>query len=262
MSVPNHEQASSAPAPGKPVEKLVSKRLFVRLLGLVRKRLFSGIRSEKDVPVLGSILSSFFSNHVTDDVDLDDDESLWPILARIGLRHCNKHNKGLQREVCFKLTNSSLEAMRCAGVSEAFLAKLSSLKNQEYLRDHFSREIDKLCDQGERERYHELVMRHAERQYETPVVPIGAKSPDDSAQGFEPADDEPPPQAVVEFEEFLSRFKEQLTPRQTRIVELSLEGYSQSEIAKEKEIGVSPVTVSNEMKIIRAELETALDDVA
>ena len=160
----------------------------------MRKRLFTEIRSENDVPVLGSVLSSFFSRYVTDDVDLDDEESLWPILAQIGLRHCNKHNKRFQR---------------------------------------------------------------------TPkkgIIPIGIASPNDSHAGFEPADDEPAPEAVVEFEEFLGTFKEQLTPRQLQVAEAALEGYSQREIAEK--LGVGQVTINHEMKAIRARLEASLHEIA
>lgn len=86
-----------SPCPGSPAEKVLSDRFFVRLLGLVRKRLFAQIRSDKDVLVLDSVLSSFFKHHATEDIDLDDEDSLWPMLARVALRHCNKHNKRAQR---------------------------------------------------------------------------------------------------------------------------------------------------------------------
>jgi RNA polymerase sigma factor (sigma-70 family) len=88
--------AENSPGGGNP-GRGVPEQLFVRLLGLVRTRLFGQIRSEKDVPVVDSILSSFFANHVPEDIDWDDPDSPWPALSRVALRHCNKHNKRLQR---------------------------------------------------------------------------------------------------------------------------------------------------------------------
>ena len=80
-----------------PSAKALSDRMFIRLLGLVRSRLFAQIRSDKDVLVVDSVLSSFFAHHAVEEIDLTDEESLWCILSRIALRHCNKHNKRAQR---------------------------------------------------------------------------------------------------------------------------------------------------------------------
>ena len=61
--------------------KHVGDHLFMRLLGLgACSRLFPQIRSDKDVLVLDSVLSSFFAHHGVENIDLENEESFWPML--------------------------------------------------------------------------------------------------------------------------------------------------------------------------------------
>jgi RNA polymerase sigma factor (sigma-70 family) len=79
--------------------RLLSQRYFLRLRGLVRDRLWARIKDEKDVQVIDSILDSLVRHHGTDQaIDREDAESLWHVLARIAIRHCNKHNKRSKRD--------------------------------------------------------------------------------------------------------------------------------------------------------------------
>ena len=181
---------SDVPPPVQAAKKALSERMFIRLLGLVRSRLFAQIRSDKDVLVVDSVLSSFFQHHTEEEIDLEHEDSFWPILSKIALRHCSKHNKRAQRAL------------------------------------------------------------------QPRSVPIGSSSADDSAAGFEPVDDEPPPEAQVEFVEFLGRLEKQLSARERKVLALALAQESQGDIAEQ--LKVSQTTISNDMNHIRAKLKAEL----
>jgi hypothetical protein len=77
---------------------LLSQRYFPRLRELIRSKLFQRIRDDKDVSVLDSVLNSLVDHHGTAvPAALDDANSVWDLIARITLRHCDKHNKRSQR---------------------------------------------------------------------------------------------------------------------------------------------------------------------
>jgi hypothetical protein len=187
MALPADKTVAQAPSSAC-APRHVGDRLFIRLLALVRVRLFSLIRSEKDVFVLDSVLSSFFAHHGDEIIDLEDEETFWPVLSRIALRHCNKHNKRAQRDP--QPLSMSMGAM------------------------------------------------------------------ESSAMGFEPAADDPSPEAQVEFLEFLSRFQNKLTDRERKVLELALEKEPQKAIAVN--LNVSRTTICNDLKHIRTILEAEL----
>ena len=88
-------------------------------------------------------------------------------------------------------------------------------------------------------------------------MPMGGGA-DSSAVGFEPADDDPSPEAQVEFLEFVGRLQQKLTERERKVLELALEQEPQKAIADK--LKTSRTTICNDMKHIRAELEAELLD--
>jgi DNA-directed RNA polymerase specialized sigma subunit len=80
------------------VEGELGKRYLLELLELVRIRLRRWIRDEKDVLVVGSIFKSLLEHHDADDMDWENETSLWKLLTEIAIRHCDKHNKRAQRQ--------------------------------------------------------------------------------------------------------------------------------------------------------------------
>jgi DNA-directed RNA polymerase specialized sigma24 family protein len=177
--------------------QLLSKRYFVRLRGLVRGKLWDQIRDEKDVQVIASILDSLVENHREDaDIGEEDPDSLWHVLARIALRHCDKHNKRHQRE---------------------------------------------------RERL-------------GPLLPLsGPRTGPDGEEGggVDPADDTPPPEAAVEFGDWLDAFSRKLTPRQQAVLQLTFEGRGRKSMREL--LKVSGSTVERDVREIRAKLQGELE---
>lgn len=171
-------------------KKPLNERFFVRLLGLVRSRLFGEIRNERDVFVVDSVLNSFFAHHAPEKIDFENESSLWPVLSKIALRHCNKHNKRFQRAP------------------------------------------------------------------EVRAIPIGPASPYESIGGFEPVDDEPSPDDMAEFLDFLTRLQERLSERERKVLELALNQEAQGDIARR--LAVSQTTICNDLKRIRTLLEAEL----
>lgn len=59
-----------------------------------RRHLRSKVRAKVGSDaVANSVLHSFFAHHTAEDIDLSDEQNLWPLLLKITLRHCEKWNK-------------------------------------------------------------------------------------------------------------------------------------------------------------------------
>jgi RNA polymerase sigma-70 factor (ECF subfamily) len=100
---------------------------------------------------------------------------------------------------------------------------------------------------GHRVEYFRAACRDVQREVSPPT------GPDSSATGLEPAGDDPTPSAVVMLAETVERLLKGLEPRDRRIVEDSLQGYSAPEIGDR--VGCTERTVYRVLERVRKHLQ-------